>query len=176
LNKQTYRKFYIQQRISLHKFQVDLSAEEITKKLILNQKIINSKNIGLYYAYKNEIDLNLFFQHCLEKQKNCYFPKCISNKLLFAKATKSTIWQHNKFNILEPQNTETKSLKHLDCIILPAISVDTDNYRLGSGCGFYDKTLKKSQIYKIGVIYQFQLCDKLPCDKWDVPLDCVYAA
>ena len=174
MNKKIYRKFYIEQRISLNKFQVEISAEKITKKLIKDEKITKAKNIGLYYAYKNEIDLNLFFQYCLKKQKNCYFPICLNDKLLFAKVTKNTIWKKNEFNILEPQATCLQPLQALECIILPSIAIDNNNYRLGSGYGFYDKTLKSSQIYKVGVIYQFQLCDQLPCDIWDIPLDCVY--
>ena len=174
MNKKSLRNFYRQQRLHLTDFQVTEASILLKNNLLTNKKIQQAKNIGLYSAYKNEIDLTLFFQHCLTNNKNCYFPICKNNNLLFAQATSNTKWDYNNFKILEPTNHSTISINHLDCVILPALAIDKNYTRLGSGYGFYDKAMANSAVYKIGVIYQFQFCDNLPNNLWDIPLDCIY--
>jgi 5-formyltetrahydrofolate cyclo-ligase len=63
-------------------------------------------------------------------------------------------------------------LDKIDCILVPALGFDQENYRIGYGQGYYDRFLASvGSIHTIGVGFQEQLCEELlPRDPWDVPV------
>jgi len=63
-------------------------------------------------------------------------------------------------------------LEEIDCILVPGLGFDKENYRLGYGKGFYDQFLAKAtHILTIGVGFKEQLSEEpLPRDPWDIPV------
>lgn len=63
-------------------------------------------------------------------------------------------------------------LAQIDCILVPALGFDRENYRIGYGQGYYDRFLASvGTIPTIGVGFQEQLCEELlPRDPWDIPV------
>ena len=58
-----------------------------------------------------------------------------------------------------------------DLIIVPGLSVDHNNYRLGYGGGYYDNfLLDHPASRKIGIFYPFQLIEKIPLAKLNSPV------
>ena len=53
----------------------------------------------------------------------------------------------------------------------PALAFDVNEQRLGRGAGFYDRLLHGADGVKIGVGYDCQLADSLPCEAHDIPMD-----
>lgn len=71
-------------------------------------------------------------------------------------------------------------VRRLDVILLPLVAVDARGWRLGSGAGFYDRSLAHLRYGRrwrrprlIGVAYEFQRVAQLEPQPWDVPLDAV---
>ena len=80
----------------------------------------------------------------------------------------------NNFGMLDPY-PETKSLIP-NLMLVPLLSFDLLNNRLGYGKGFYDKYLmkflrNKKKITTIGIAFSFQKYNKLPVSKLDMKLD-----
>lgn len=63
-------------------------------------------------------------------------------------------------------------LSEIDCILVPGLGFDRENYRLGYGKGYYDRFLAETgDIHTIGVGFKEQLCEELlPRDPWDIPV------
>jgi len=77
------------------------------------------------------------------------------------------------YGIKQPkENLKSIDIQDLDAIIVPGISFDKNNYRLGRGKGYYDRFLAKlpSIIPTIGVAFDFQIVDSIPRTKHDVPV------
>ena len=54
------------------------------------------------------------------------------------------------------------------------VASDTNLNRLGYGGGYYDRFLCKTNAYKIGLCYEFQMLEnELPTEKTDVKMDIV---
>ncbi len=60
----------------------------------------------------------------------------------------------------------------IDCVLVPGLGFDRENYRLGYGKGYYDRLLAQMPLIRtIGVGFQEQFCEELlPRDSWDVPV------
>ena len=82
----------------------------------------------------------------------------------------------NKHGMLEPYANKKPFVPNV--ILLPLLSYDKNNHRLGYGKGYYDKFLNKylkknKNILTVGVAFSFQKYDKLPISNHDVRLDCI---
>ena len=77
-----------------------------------------------------------------------------------------------KFNINEPDNNLFEEPSR---ILVPLLAFDKNNYRLGYGGGFYDRTIayleKRKKITTIGIGFYDQKIDVLPRMSSDKKLD-----
>lgn len=75
------------------------------------------------------------------------------------------------FAIPEPVGKLVENLEEIDLILVPGVAFDAAGNRLGRGKGYYDKILKQTKAYKIGVCFGFQLLEKVPTEEHDVRMD-----
>jgi 5-formyltetrahydrofolate cyclo-ligase len=79
---------------------------------------------------------------------------------------------NNKTKIAEPIGEPFTNLAAIDVVLVPALRMDSDGYRLGQGGGFYDRFLPKVSAWKIGLLHDGELSSqKLPREAHDIPLD-----
>ena len=64
----------------------------------------------------------------------------------------------------------------IDLILVPGVAFDKFGNRLGRGKGYYDKVLKQTGAYKLGVCFDFQLVERMPVEPHDVKMDRVVAS
>lgn len=73
--------------------------------------------------------------------------------------------------LLEPMGKERTDVSDVDVMIVPALHIDQDGYRLGQGGGYYDRTMPNMSGWKVGIVYPGEITgDLLPRDDWDVRL------
>ena len=61
-------------------------------------------------------------------------------------------------------------------ILVPGIVFDKNKNRIGYGGGYYDRYLQKYNdivMKTIGLAYSLQIIDKIPAQKYDIPLDLI---
>ena len=62
----------------------------------------------------------------------------------------------------------------LDFIIVPGVAFSLQGDRLGSGCGYYDRFLKRADTaYRLGVAWECQLKDTLPTEPHDIKMHAI---
>ncbi len=61
----------------------------------------------------------------------------------------------------------------IDLFIIPGLAFDSKGNRLGRGQGYYDRFLARISRYipRIGVAFNFQVVNGLPCDRYDQPVN-----
>ena len=65
-----------------------------------------------------------------------------------------------------------QDLAAIDVVLVPALRMDSEGYRLGQGGGFYDRFLPKVRAWKIGLLHDGELSSqKLPREAHDIRLD-----
>jgi 5-formyltetrahydrofolate cyclo-ligase len=72
------------------------------------------------------------------------------------------------FGVLEPVVDPTFSWEHVDAVVVPALAVDHDGWRLGYGGGFYDRMLRNVHLPTVCPIFGWELVPSLPHEVHDV--------
>lgn len=165
-NKTDLRARFKTIRKSLDIQKISLNIEE---NIRLFQPYQNAENVMLFYPTKYEINL----LGLLKDNKKFYFPRVKENHLLVCPYSKDTAFEKSEFNINEPCSAPL-SPEILDLVIVPALAVDKNNYRLGYGGGFYDRFLKAiNNAVSVVPIYHEFVVNSLPSEVFDVPVDFV---
>lgn len=156
--------------------------------------------VAIYWPIQNEIDVresiakfcnNPHFEiylprwvpQCPEEQRN--LTRLTSESILSLKQPEYVLTQiqsietdliPGKYGILEPKLHLPTLLMadakiQIQYWIVPGIAFDKNGYRLGFGKGYYDAFLKDATGLKIGVGYDWQYIDQLPCDAHDIAMD-----
>lgn len=110
----------------------------LVEKLKQTEEYKQAQNIMIFYPLKDEVDLLDLLE---DKTKTFYLPKIDGENLLCCKFDKNTELCESCFHTKEPVNTQIA--KSPDLVIVPALAVDKNNYRLGYGKGFYDRFLSQ---------------------------------
>ncbi len=78
------------------------------------------------------------------------------------------------FQVREPvASCPVVPLNRLDLALVPGLGFDARGRRLGRGKGHYDRLLAGFTGMKIGVAFDFQIVDEVPCEAHDIALDAV---
>lgn len=78
--------------------------------------------------------------------------------------------ENGKFH--EPIGEIFSDLDLIDVVLVPALAIDPDGYRLGQGGGFYDRALPLLRAHKHGVVYPYERMEHdLPRESWDIAVD-----
>lgn len=76
--------------------------------------------------------------------------------------------------LLEPDGEAITDLSIIDAVIVPALCIDHQGYRMGQGGGYYDLSLPRMAGWKIGVVYAEEFTvNLLPREDHDVALAAV---
>ncbi len=152
----------------------DVKSNIIVNKIINLDIYKNSKVIALYKSLDNQVNLDYLIKYSQYCGKIVLLPKVVGNKLLFIKYHLGDKLEKSYFKVLEPSSYKENIYRDkIDLIIIPGLSFDKDSNRLGYGKGYYDRFLKKKNIYKIGVCYFEQLIDYVPINNNDIKMDLV---
>lgn len=160
-------------RISAKNIRKSLDIDNISK--IIVSKISNSEifkkslHIMIFYPLENEINLLPLLEY---SDKNFYLPRINLNDLECCPYKINDQLKESKFKTKEPI-TNTINPKLLDLIFVPALMVDSYNYRLGYGKGYYDRFLEKTNAKTIVPIAKELVIEELPIDKHDKTIDIV---
>ncbi len=152
--------------------QMTRSADSITKEIISTEVYANAKTVCLYMSTYKEVGTSALLAQCKADKKTVLLPVTAEDGLI-------TLYKDNgkykkgNFNITEPDSEEIADPKNVDLFILPALAFDKEGNRLGFGKGCYDRLLKDTKGYKIGIGYAFQLLERLPQDEHDIKMDMV---
>lgn len=79
----------------------------------------------------------------------------------------------NRWGILEPARRAEISARGIDVVIVPGLGFDTRGHRIGYGQGYYDIMFTFVHAFKLGMIMDQCLLDRVPAEPHDVSVDCL---
>ncbi|EQD39037.1 5-formyltetrahydrofolate cyclo-ligase [mine drainage metagenome] len=138
--------------------------------------------LASYLPVRNEIDPNGFKLILGKRAPLIYLPRLTGTALEFVLWNARTPMGTNAFGIPEPLEGPVLAAEACPCMLLPLVAFDPYGRRIGSGGGYYDRTLAFRMESKparflppllIGVAYDCQRIDRIDPNPWDVPLDAV---
>jgi len=173
MTKQELRKKIKQ--INLSSEYIKYSDEIIFNKLTDLEAFKNSQILFIYVSKNDEVDTIKIIKYAFELGKTVCVPKCFDNSEVKAYEIKSfNDLELGSFNILEPKSyCKEIDKSNIDLAVIPCVTCDVNNNRLGYGKGFYDRFLVETTMKKICLCRKKVLQEKIPVDKNDVKMDIV---
>lgn len=155
-------------------------AENQIIRFFLSHIDYKNKNIALYFAKKEELNVSLLVKHLWKENINVFLPVMNSEEMTlhFAAYRENTVMKENVYGIDEPECVSILSPKELDIVLLPMLAFNRQGQRLGMGKGYYDRTFAFRQNNRIkplliGIAYANQESEELIADEWDIPVDVI---
>jgi 5-formyltetrahydrofolate cyclo-ligase len=128
--------------------------------------------IASYYSYGTEPSTHVLNSAIISAGKTLLLPRIKGDAIDWVQwnGSAETLEPHRKFH--QPTGEVFTQLDSIDLVLVPALSIDPDGYRLGQGGGFYDRALPQLRAWKHGVVYSYEKMEHdLPREKWDIPMD-----
>lgn len=146
----------------------------LLEKLENSPAFLQAKTILLYYSLKDEVQTHEFVEKW-SKKKKIVLPVVVGEYLELRCYTGKQDLKKGAYGIEEPTGKLFNDYQSIDLSIIPGVSFDRNGNRLGRGKGYYDRLLPLlGNSYKIGVCFSFQLSEKIPCEKHDIKMDCIF--
>ncbi len=147
------------------------AADAVFSRLERTAAFILADRILMYHSLPDEVNTHAFLGKW-NGRKRFYLPRVNGVNLEILPYEESRL-ELGSFHIEEPTGNDTVDPSEIELIVVPAVAYDRKGNRLGRGKGFYDRLLKTTRATKIGVGYDFQLVDEVPCEPHDVAVDIV---
>lgn len=170
--KQALRKQFREKRRTLPP---DLNGEKsllITRKLLELKEFKDAKSVLFYVSTPEEVDTHGAIKESLALGKSVYVPKMNGERLSICPLLDLEELKPGDLGILEPcEPASSVHTKTIDLIVIPGLAFDHKGNRLGHGKGYYDRLLKETKGFKVGLAFDEQVTEELPTESHDVPLD-----
>lgn len=172
LQKESLRKILLEKRDSTSFDFIKIASKKIQENLKKINAFQKAKNTALYYPKGSEVLTQDIIQELISQGKQVFLPAVQDRELIFRKINDSGDLQVGKFDIMEPKEN-CPVAKDIDVVIVPAIGVSRQGYRLGYGHGYYDRFLRKTKAVSVVLIYAKQVVKYIPHEKNDQKVDWV---
>ena len=144
--------------------------------LIDSQEISSARVIASYISYGDEPNTLELNQAILTAGKKLLLPRII--EVNGEPGLEWVAWNGDSQNlkargrILEPIGPAVIDHNQIEVVIVPALRVDGDGYRLGQGGGFYDRALVHLAAWSIALIFPEEISGQpLPREDHDIPVN-----
>jgi len=169
--KERLRRNILAIRDSLSAGEIAEAGRAIEELLFAEEHFKNAKTVAFYLAKGNEVQTNGMIERAMREGKAILVPVTNEHISMCRLASLDDVVP-GKFGVPEPKTRE--QAKHPpEVVIVPGVLFGLCMHRIGYGKGYYDAYLKKSEAFKIGISYDFQVMEELPRHEHDVPVDLI---
>ncbi len=142
MNKKEIRKIYLESRMKMSLLDVDSLSYKVNSNIIsVINKLENIFKVGIFYPYKNEINvLNLIDSLEIDKYE-FFLPRVIKKGMplkYFSYSKEKPSLKKGFAGIMEPTGEKTEDP---DVVIVSCSSFNEEGFRVGYGGGFFDRTI-----------------------------------
>lgn len=178
--RSTIRKALRSKRQGLSDEQRQHAALNCRSILETQQLFTQAKNIAVYCDSDGEVPTRPIMELVWSLGKQLFLPLIRDGEQMdFVLYAENDSLAEGHFGIPVPAGSDAAiHPETLDLIIAPLVAFDKEGNRLGRGGGFYDRFMQtvaanQKPVALLGLAYEFQRTETLPCADWDRKLDAV---
>lgn len=175
MDKKELRKYIRERKRQLSREALDELSLPVISHLLAHPAVIGAHTILMYYSLPDEVNTHEAVRRLAESGKRVLLPRVVDDENMEIRQFESMDdLSKGSFGIMEPTGKLFLDYGGIDVAVIPGMSFDRHNNRLGRGKGYYDRFLVKvPDAYKIGVCFDFQKLDDIPVDGHDMKVDFV---
>jgi 5-formyltetrahydrofolate cyclo-ligase len=138
-------------------------------------EFVRARTVIGYNAMRKELDPTGLLARAASLGKRVGLPRVQDDHLQLHVYEPSDALEENQLGMLEPlASAPVIDNAEVDLIVVPALALDAQGYRIGYGRAFYDRLLPALvNAFYVGVAYDFQLVPELPKQAHDAAMHCV---
>lgn len=147
----------------------------IQEQVLSLEELSKSKTILLYHSLPDEVGTSLLLEKLSSRasgDKRVVLP-VVEGEYLLLKEYLPNNMEKGYRDIYEPAGEDCIDPSEIDLAIIPGVAFDCNCNRLGRGKGYYDRLIPFLNCRKIGLSFDFQITEGIPCEEFDMPLDMV---
>lgn len=155
--------------------QLDDSDDLLFQSFLALPLIKKAKTVLLYYGIGPEPHTGRLITQLLTAGKKLCLPRCLPKRQMEARLVTSIEGMSpGAFGIPEPTPLHPLLPKEeIDLILVPALCLDRQGYRLGQGGGYYDRYLVDYKGQSLAFCRELLLKERLPRGFFDLPVSMV---
>ncbi len=134
-----------------------------------------AKTVLAYMACRGEMGLAPALLDILESGKTLLLPRCEAAGGMTARRVRDPAQlTPGAYGIPEPgEDCEILPPQAIDLILVPGAAFGRDGGRIGQGGGYYDRYLRGTRAWRVGVCHGFALLDSVPAEAHDMRMDAI---
>ena len=175
-DKSSARKHFLANRLALTNEALEKSSNILCEKILDLAEFSRADVVLLYYPTKNEPSLLSVAKAALKENKRVAFPISITKTctLEFREISSLEELASGAYGIPEPPfDANIPNLTEKSLCIVPALAFDKNGFRIGYGKGYYDRFLSHFNGISVGAVFDSHICDSLPTESTDLPVNII---
>lgn len=148
-------------------------SRQLTARLESHPRFANARTILLYHSLPDEVDTHELIR-CWSGKKKILLPVVNGDDLDLKEYKGENTLENGHYGISEPTGHTFTAFNEIDLAVIPGMAFDRNGNRLGRGKGYYDRLLSRlgnSNIYKLGLCFDFQFLPHIPAEPHDILMD-----
>lgn len=151
----------------------EVSSARISEYLFEAEEFKKAKCVCVYMSAFGEVETKVIISRCFKMGKKVSAPITDIASNTISVSYVGTLFEKGAYGIYEPRGEEACDFREIDLVLVPGICFDRNGARIGFGKGYYDRFLKDTDAYKIGLCYEFQIIDEICVSNHDIKMDAI---
>lgn len=145
----------------------------VVGRLSAHKRMAQAQTVMLYCSLPDEVDTHGLIDTLYGEGKTVVLPVVTGEGEMELRVYHGAdSLRRGAFDILEPVGERFTDYKSIDLAVIPGMAFDDSGHRLGRGKGYYDRFLVNlPHCYKIGMCFDFQRVEHVPCESTDIAVD-----
>lgn len=165
-------------RANLRRGEAETRSNAVCARVTESPEFAGAKIIALYRAMTGEVVTDEIFRSARSRGAVTLYPRVAKGSvdLVFSPVSDLGDLKPGVWGILEPAvDAPAARVSDADVVIVPGVAFDMKGRRLGQGGGYYDRLLRKLKrgAVSLGVAFDLQVVDEVPCGPNDAKIDCL---
>jgi len=145
-------------------------SERACDRVLALEAYQRARTVMCYHSVPGEVDTLRLIARMAADGKTVCLPAIIQRGVLEARRMDRVV--PGPYGIPAPEGPRIPP-EEIDLIVVPGLAFDRACRRLGQGGGYYDRYLPGCRGATVGLAFECQVVDDLPCEAHDVQLDYV---
>ena len=143
----------------------------VVGRLSAHKRMAEAQTVMLYCSLPDEVDTHGLIDTLYGEGKTVVLPVVTGEGEMELRVYHGAdSLRRGAFDILEPVGERFTDYESM--AVIPGMAFDDSGHRLGRGKGYYDRFLVNlPHCYKIGMCFDFQRVEHVPCESTDIAVD-----
>jgi 5-formyltetrahydrofolate cyclo-ligase len=127
-----------------------------------------------YVAMRSEADPKALLERAIADGKRVALPR-MEEEAMGVRFASLDALEESGYGFMQPRAIDPIAEPlAIDLVLVPALAVDANGFRLGWGKGHYDRLLPSlARAHRVAMVFDFQLLAELPVTEGDVPVNTI---